>query len=415
MDLTPRITWGEIYRDAKNALRTCVKEAKRRAWEELLRTIDRDLWGRPYRAVMGRLRAGTRPVAEGLCRDEIRSLLADLFPPTVNIRDDIEERRRIAAEMTDWTIGHGVSSAEVESAVAHTARKRTAPGPDGIHGGVLAAVLPEMGHLLRGTFDACLREGVFPEAWKEARLVLVPKSGGGEGRPRYRPICVLGEIGKTFERIIASRIMDHLTTVGPDLCKDQFGFRRGRSTIDALRRVRKIAEAASGCGDRTLAVGIDIANAFNSLPWAAVHRALRFHGISGYLRKVVSAYLCDRFLECVARDGAIRREVKCGVPQGSVLGPLDSVVRSTRPVGCTIICYADDTLIVTTDAEWEDTRRKAEKCTVEVTRDLEELGLTMNAAKTEATWLGVSGRQRPPLAARELTVEDDEVSEEKRP
>lgn len=73
------------------------------------------------------------------------------------------------------------------------------------------------------------------------------------------------------------------------MSEGQFRFRRGRSTIDALRKVRKIAEDATRTGGRTLAVSVDIANAFNCLPWAAIHRALRHHGVPVYLRKMVAA------------------------------------------------------------------------------------------------------------------------------
>lgn len=191
------------YRDARYALRDRVKRAKREAWEELLRTIDDDPWGRPYSTVMGRLRAGTRPVTEGLRRDELGSVLDDLFPPVTNTTADDKERRRVADETSDWSREREVTVREVRAAVARMARKRTAPGPDGIHG-VVAAVMPAMEDRLRETLDACLREGVFPGAWKGARLVLVPKPGR-TGKTRYRPICVIGEAGKILERVIAGR------------------------------------------------------------------------------------------------------------------------------------------------------------------------------------------------------------------
>lgn len=147
-------------------------------------------------------------------------------------------------------------------------------------------MMPVLESRLRETLDACLREGVFPGAWKEANLVLVPKPGK-TGRCRFRPICVLGKAGKLLERIVAARITEHLETMGPDLNEGQFGFRRGLSTIDALRRVRKIAEAAANAGERTLVVGVDTTNAFNTLPWGVIHRALRYHRTPMYLRKMV--------------------------------------------------------------------------------------------------------------------------------
>lgn len=57
---------------------------------------------------------------------------------------------------------------------------------------------------MRDAFNAYLRDGVFPGEWKEASLVLIPKLG----KPgKYRPICMLGKMGKLFERIVAERIV----------------------------------------------------------------------------------------------------------------------------------------------------------------------------------------------------------------
>lgn len=66
-----------------------------------------------------------------------------------------------------------------------------------------------------------------------------------ESPSAYRPICLLDEAGKTLERIMASRISEHLETVGPDLADCQFGFREGRSTIDAISVVKIMANEAA--------------------------------------------------------------------------------------------------------------------------------------------------------------------------
>lgn len=186
--------------------------------------------------------------------------------------------------------------------------------------------------------------------------------------------------------------------------------------IDVLRRVRKAATAATDEGGRALAIGLDVANAFNTLPWGVIHRALRHHGVPVYLRKIVAAYLSDRSVIYGVRDGAGKREVRRGVPQGSVLGPLlwdiayDSVMRGARPNSCTVVCYVHDTLIVATGRDWGEARRAAENCTVVVLRDIREIGLAVNATKTEATWLGLDARERPPRAEREITVDDARIA-----
>jgi len=78
---------------------------------------------------------------------------------------------------------------------------------------------------------------------------------------------------------------------------------------------------------------------------------LNYHGVPPYLRAVIGTYLRGRKISYSGRDGAPRsRDVCCGVPQGSVLGPTlwnveyDGVLRGFLPPG--LVCYADDTLVL---------------------------------------------------------------------
>jgi Reverse transcriptase (RNA-dependent DNA polymerase). len=124
---------------------------------------------------------------------------------------------------------------------------------------------------LRALLTECLRIGAFPDGWKTGRLVLIRKDGRPVESPSaYRPLCLLDEAGKIFERILAERLVEHLADVGPDLAEDQFGFRRGRGTIDAVGRVRSLAEPVLAGGGVCVAVSLDIVNAFNTLPLDAI-------------------------------------------------------------------------------------------------------------------------------------------------
>jgi len=57
-DLAARTREAEAYRNAQLALRKAIHAEKARAWDELLLTLDKDPWGRPYGMVLNRLRGG---------------------------------------------------------------------------------------------------------------------------------------------------------------------------------------------------------------------------------------------------------------------------------------------------------------------------------------------------------------------
>ena len=101
--------------------------------------------------------------------------------------------------------------------------------------------------------------------------MLLPKSGRDpSSRSSYRLICRLDVDGKSFERIVASRIIAHLKNGDKrhDLSSYQFEFRTGRSTADALIRVRDLVQAALKKRGVAIAISIEerVKNALSSVP-----------------------------------------------------------------------------------------------------------------------------------------------------
>ncbi|XP_011049569.1 PREDICTED: uncharacterized protein LOC105143178 [Acromyrmex echinatior] len=276
-----------------------------------------------------------------------------------------------------------------------------APGPSGVHGRVWFTAAPIVSGRLRRLFTSCLRDGIFPRPWKRARLVLLRKEGKpAESPSTYRPLCLLDDAGKLLERVIAARIVRHLSRDGTNLSRGQYGFREGLSTIDAVRQVRALSEQMTAGGEVALAISLDIANAFNSIPWDRVVGAMRGHHLfPPYLVAIIEDYFRDRQLEFHNKTGLQqRRDMLCGVPQGSVLGPLlwnvayDYVLRAALPPGCHVVCYADDMLVVVGGTTWERAvgTNVAVACVV---GSIKELGIRVAPAKSEALFFhdGKSG------------------------
>ncbi|CAB3240394.1 unnamed protein product [Arctia plantaginis] len=295
------------YGAAVKALSDAIAEAKARSWKELIGGLDRDPWGRPYKIVLGKLKPWVPPLTETLDPEFLGRVVDTLFPR-------VQDSPLISPLQSDrqfWSDECEVTEGELDRVVRRLASRNTAPGPDGIPGRALVIALSVLGDKLRRIFTDCLSLGVFPLGWKEARLVLLKKEGRTADSPSaFRPICLLNESGKLFERIISDRISGHLSRVGPDLSDCQFGFRRGRSTVDAIRCVRSMSESAVRSGGVALAVSLYIVNAFGTLPWQAIRAALEFHEVPLYLRAVIGAYLRDRTVKFIGRGGVeIRRQM----------------------------------------------------------------------------------------------------------
>lgn len=404
----------QAYKTAKKTLQLAICRSKSMAREELLSGLDRDPWGRPYNTARGKLRTLAPPITESLEPQLLESVVDELFP----IRTEHEPPRMAIPqnEPISDALVPPVTTGELGAAFLRLRSKNTAPGPDGIPGRVWVLVSDLLEERFRLLLDSCLATGCFPMRWKSGRLVLLRKAGRQEDSPSaYRPIVLLDEAGKLFERVLAHRIIRHLAAMGPDLADCQYGFRHGRSTIDAVKYVKELSDEAVRCDDVLLAISLDIANAFNTLPFSVIEEALRYHGVPPYLRRVLGNYLRGRRVLYLNRYGRlVRKSVSCGVPQGSVLGPLlwnigyDWVLRGTLLRGLRVVCYADDTLVTARGDSFNEAIRLGTVGVTQVVRRIELLGLKVALNKTEAIFF-YGPRKRPPsgacLRVEEVSIE----------
>lgn len=387
-------------KEARQSYKFAIRNAKARAWIELLDTLNRDYWGRPYRLVMGKLRPFAPPLSEKLDPMVLEQILATLFPAPVDSLNAV--RLADTSATVDWLPEYEVTQEDLDGIVRRLKGPRKAPGPDEVLGRIWSLAMPGLGSHVRQLFTDCLRAGIFPAGWKTARLVLLKKPNWPDNVPSsYRPLCLLNDVSKLFERLVVNRMTYHMETVGPNLSDAQFGFRRRRSTLDAVIRAREVV--AEGLAQRgvVVAVSLDIENAFNWLSWDAIREALAYFRFPSYICRLVHSYLSDHWISYTDQTGMLRRrEVVCGVPQGSVWGPFlwdltyDQILRLNMPANSRILCYADDTLLLAGEATLGDAIATAELRVAIIARHLQPLGLKLAVRKTEV--ITFAGRRVAP-------------------
>ncbi|KAL4121985.1 hypothetical protein QTP88_014400 [Uroleucon formosanum] len=404
------------FREARKALRASIRKSQKLSWAALSTSVDNDPWGVPYRIVSGRL--SRQP--PGISAIEREKEIADhLFPTMLIINwqrvpmDSQVDPNFPTTTAEGYNLNHGnecppITTEEARLVVSRLSMGK-ATGLDGIPNEMLSLIANRSSNIFVKMYNRCLSESVFPVRWKRARLLLLHK---GPDKPvsnpsSFRPLCMLDTTGKLFERILLLRLNEHLERAG-GLNTNQFGFRRGCSTEDAINKVLDLARWANHGPSKNqelcVLVALDVQNAFNSAPWKHVDEALRRRGVPRYLLKILRSYMEDRTITIRTSDGnSTDKPVTGGVPQGSVLGPTlcnvfyDDILRMDVPEGVQLVGFADDLALLAV-GETSDTLEEVINPTLDAIDGwMGAHGLQLARHKTEAIMLTKKWAYRDPV------------------
>lgn len=261
-----------------------------------------------------------------------------------------------------------------------------APGNDNIK----AEHLKVMSHIvvphLCYIFNRCIESSVFPTALKCARVMVLHKKGVRCKVENYRNISLISVFGKLFELLLKDRIVSYLETCGI-LSGNQFGFRQGKCTLDALAKLTSYMYKAVDNSTPAICVFFDLARAFDTVCHEKLLHKLEHLGFRGRALELFRSYLTNR-TQSVKVNGVESSPgvVGCGVPQGTVLGPLlfsiyinDLLFLNTPGK---IISYADDTVVFYEGKTWDELKEIVESDLIHLKQWFDFSRLTVNFSKT---------------------------------
>ena len=213
-------------------------------------------------------------------------------------------------------------SDEEKKTVFFSLKGGKSPGFDEINYDIVKQNFNSLLVLLKYIFDLSLKSGTFPEKIKIVRVTPVFKSGDTSLMTNYRPISVLPCFSKMLERIMYNRLYKYLTENNLLYCK-KFGFQKGHSPEHAILQLVEQINQSFEKNEFNLGVFVDLSKAFDAVDHQILLKKIEYYGIAGNNRRCFENYLKDRQQFISLENNFTKRvTVTCGVPQGSILGPL---------------------------------------------------------------------------------------------
>lgn len=272
-----------------------------------------------------------------------------------------------------------------------------ATGLDNIAARFLKDAADLIAPLVAHVINLSLEQGTVPNDMKHSKVIPLHKKGNRSDPGNYRPVSILSVTSKVLEKVIHEQLYQHIND-GNLLYEFQSGFRKSFSTDSCLLYLTDFIRCEMDAGKLCGMILIDLQKAFDTVNHSLLFNKLSALGMSPLALKWFVSYLSDRD-QRTEIQGHLSNEqhVTCGVPQGSVLGPLLFLIFiNDMKAACKVnlFLYADDSAILASDKDEVSLQAILKEEFNNIKTWLIDNKLSLHTAKTEFILFGSQPRLR---------------------
>ena len=330
-----RKRYKKIFRRKPEEISLAQMEYEDRRWREFTRKPQQFMWDK-VKETIGQDRADFPPMQEAKTdKEKAQKLLHNYkgVSERTKVKGHFDDSKQAEVEsyLRENTQDFGTSGPqtdynsklrpeELEHALSRL--KKTAVGPDGIPNWAYKNASKSLKTALLTLFNLSFSTGCFPDSYRRADIVSLPKAGKDRTRPEnYRPISLTNTISRLFESIIHKRLYA-FCEIHRILPQSQFAYRKGRSSIDPLILITQDIKDGFKRSRTTRMVQLDITKAFDTVWLEGLRYKLHKIGLRNHLLKWLSSYIESRKYRVITPQVTGYVNFEDGVPQGSCLSPL---------------------------------------------------------------------------------------------